>query len=98
MRVFLLANDITKWSASFLDPIWAEHHVGPARVSGDIYLDACPPPFQTEDIASIPGVRSIRPVAFDGPPVVAPPIHSWHLGSGNRRGGEPGWNKSLRVG
>jgi UDP:flavonoid glycosyltransferase YjiC (YdhE family) len=58
---------------SFLEPIWAEHHVGPARVSGDIYLDACPPAFQTEDIASIPGVRSIRPVAFDGPPVVAPP-------------------------
>src|SRR5262245_5043441 len=48
---------------SFLAPIWAEHHVGPARLSGEIYLDACPPAFQTEDIASIPGVRSIRPVA-----------------------------------
>jgi UDP:flavonoid glycosyltransferase YjiC (YdhE family) len=50
-----------------LEPIWAQYGAGPARVSGDVYLDACPPAFQTAAVASIPGVRPIRPVAFDGP-------------------------------
>jgi UDP:flavonoid glycosyltransferase YjiC (YdhE family) len=50
-----------------LEPIWAQYGAGLAQESGDVYLDACPPAFQTAAVASIPGVRSIRPVAFDGP-------------------------------
>jgi UDP:flavonoid glycosyltransferase YjiC (YdhE family) len=42
------------------------------RTSGAVYLDACPPPYQTPDIHSIPGVLTVRPVPFDGPPSVVP--------------------------
>jgi UDP:flavonoid glycosyltransferase YjiC (YdhE family) len=41
-----------------------------ARRVGDLYLDACPPPFQTPDIGDIARetpVRSVAPSTFDGP-------------------------------
>jgi hypothetical protein len=57
---------------SFLDPIWSEHGAGPVQLSGDVYLDACPPGFQTDDVTSITGLRPIRPMVFDGPAALPP--------------------------
>jgi UDP:flavonoid glycosyltransferase YjiC (YdhE family) len=56
-----------------MGPIWAAHHAGAPRLTGEVYLDACPPAFQGEAVAAIRGVRSIRPVAYDGPPTPPPP-------------------------
>jgi UDP:flavonoid glycosyltransferase YjiC (YdhE family) len=53
-------------------PIWERHDAGPPRLRGEIYLDACPPPFQTDAIDTIDNVRPIRPVPFDGPPTTPP--------------------------
>jgi UDP:flavonoid glycosyltransferase YjiC (YdhE family) len=56
-----------------LEPIWAEHLPGrPARTAGELYLDACPAPLQSDEIAEIEGVLAVRPVPFDGPPVDGP--------------------------
>jgi UDP:flavonoid glycosyltransferase YjiC (YdhE family) len=55
-----------------MEPIWAQHHADAPRLRGEIYLDACPPPFQTDAIDTITGVRPIRPVPFDGPPTSPP--------------------------
>jgi UDP:flavonoid glycosyltransferase YjiC (YdhE family) len=58
-----------------LAPIWEAHGVsGPAVTSGQVYLDACPPPYQTSDVADIPGVTSVKPVPFDGPDT---PVPGW---------------------
>ncbi|MDQ3679876.1 MAG: glycosyltransferase [Actinomycetota bacterium] len=57
-----------------LDDVWSAFgHVPPARMWGDHYLDCCPPPLQTSDIATIAGVIAVRPSPFDGPPVAPPP-------------------------
>jgi hypothetical protein len=61
-------------SLALLEPIWAAFGAGDPRVFGAHYLDACPPAFQNEAVGSIPDVRPIRPVPFDGPPAVIP---SW---------------------
>lgn len=53
----------TEW----LQPLWEQVGLGPARMVGDCYLDSCPPPLQTPDIAAVPNVHPVRPVAFDGP-------------------------------
>jgi UDP:flavonoid glycosyltransferase YjiC (YdhE family) len=58
---------------NLLQPIWNQYTTADPRLSGAVYLDACPPPFQTDSIHSIPGVRPIRPVSFDGPQTDAPP-------------------------
>ncbi len=56
-----------------LIPVWAAHLPGqPARTAGEIYLDACPAPLQSDEIAEIEGVIPVRPVPFDGPPVDGP--------------------------
>ena len=57
---------------SLLQPIWARHDAGRPRLSGERYLDACPPPFQSEALRSIDGVEAIRPVPFDGPSTSPP--------------------------
>lgn len=43
------------------------------RLYGDVYLDCCPPPLQTNDIEGVGGVRIVRPTLFDGPPAPPPP-------------------------
>jgi UDP:flavonoid glycosyltransferase YjiC (YdhE family) len=59
---------------TLLEPIWAANGVTtPARTSGDRYLDACPPAFQSKAIDSISSVVPIRPVMFDGPSTSEPP-------------------------
>jgi UDP:flavonoid glycosyltransferase YjiC (YdhE family) len=58
---------------NLLAPIWHQHTTAAPSLSGFVYLDACPPPFQTDSIRSIPDVRPVRPVSFDGPPADAPP-------------------------
>jgi UDP:flavonoid glycosyltransferase YjiC (YdhE family) len=55
-----------------LEPLWAETVGERPRLWGDMYLDACPPPFQTDEVRSIPNVQPVRPLAFDGPPSSAP--------------------------
>ena len=60
-----------------LAPIWAANDLsGPPVTSGQVYLDACPPPYQTSDIADIPGVTPVQPVPFDGPDT---PVPGWLL-------------------
>lgn len=56
-----------------LEPIWAEHGATGPRTTGDLYLDACPPAFQTAAVEVVPEVRAVRPVGFDGPPADPPP-------------------------
>jgi UDP:flavonoid glycosyltransferase YjiC (YdhE family) len=59
-----------------LDPIWQRFLPGsPPRRVGGLYLDACPPQFQTadlEEIARTARVVAIRPSLFDGPPAEPP--------------------------
>jgi UDP:flavonoid glycosyltransferase YjiC (YdhE family) len=59
-------------SARFLQPIWDDAGAGEARYFGDLYLDACPPAFQSSAVEAIPNRRLIRPVLFDGPAVAVP--------------------------
>ena len=56
-----------------LSPIWAANGIEHlTRTSGDVYLDSCPPSYQSNEIRSIPGVVPIRAVVFDGPPSPLP--------------------------
>jgi UDP:flavonoid glycosyltransferase YjiC (YdhE family) len=59
-----------------LDPLWDRWLPGtPARRTGELYLDACPPPFQTDALAAIARstpVMTVRPGTFDGPPEPPP--------------------------
>lgn len=49
-------------------PIWARYLPETApRTTGQMYLDSCPPPMQSEDIANIQNVVTVRPSTFDGP-------------------------------
>jgi UDP:flavonoid glycosyltransferase YjiC (YdhE family) len=47
-------------------PLWRELLDRPAQVTGDMYLDTCPPPLQSADVATIPAVTVVRPEPFDG--------------------------------
>ena len=38
---------------------------GVGGFNGELYLDICPPGFQQPDIADVPRVQPLRPVAFD---------------------------------
>ncbi len=59
-----------------LGPLWAEllGDAAPAEPStvGDLYLDACPPPFQLGGLRGIGRVSTVRGVPFDGPPGATP--------------------------
>lgn len=65
--------DQRKVFRDLLEPIWSEHGAVDVRDTGMVYLDACPPMFQTEAIDSITGVRPIQALPFDGPPTPPPP-------------------------
>ncbi len=58
-------------AARALGPIWGRYLPGSApRRVGERYLDACPPPLQTPDLADIARdarVIAVRPGLFDGP-------------------------------
>ena len=56
-----------------LGPLWAERTTATPRITGDLYLDACPPAFQQSAAGSIPEVHAVRPTGFDGPPAARPP-------------------------
>lgn len=60
-----------RFATSALAEIWQGYLPGsPPRRFGELYLDACPPPFQTADldqIAQATGVVTVRPGTFDGP-------------------------------
>lgn len=71
------ARSIEDWEflAELLAPLWeSQLRDGFASTTGDMYLDACPPPFQSDDIDAIPNVVAVRPVLFDGPSAKPP---SW---------------------
>ncbi len=59
-----------------LAPVWDRYLPGsPPRREGQLYLDACPAPFQTDDLAGIARttrVEAVGPALFDGPPAPAP--------------------------
>jgi UDP:flavonoid glycosyltransferase YjiC (YdhE family) len=61
-----------------LEPIWHRHGLGStSRRVGQLYLDACPPQFQTADLADIgrtTRVVKVRPGQFDGPPAEPPAL------------------------
>ena len=63
-------------AAQLLASSWAEHHCGwPARTTGDLYLDACPPALQEHDtISRISNVITVRPVSFTLPPLAGTPL------------------------
>jgi UDP:flavonoid glycosyltransferase YjiC (YdhE family) len=56
-----------------LATLWREFTAEEPRLTGDMYLDGCPPAFQTDAVREIPNVRATRPIAFDGPPAPPPP-------------------------
>lgn len=62
--------ELRERAAELLAPVWDAAIPGAhARTTGDLYLDACPPPFQTGAIAAVAAtVLPVRPVLFDGPP------------------------------
>ena len=62
--------ELRERAAELLAPVWdAAIPGGHARTTGNLYLDACPPPFQTGAIAAVAAtVLPVRPVLFDGPP------------------------------
>lgn len=66
--------ELRNHAAGLLAPVWDSAMPGArARTTGDLYLDACPPPFQTGAIAAVAGpVIAIRPLLFDGPPAEPP--------------------------
>ena len=67
-------------SLATLQAIWDRRAPGrAARRVGEVYLDACPGPFQTDDIEPIAGtaqVVHVRPGLFDGPPESPAPFLS----------------------
>ncbi|MDX6488124.1 MAG: hypothetical protein QOK13_739 [Gaiellaceae bacterium] len=66
--------ELRERAAELLAPVWDAAIPGArARTTGDLYLDACPPPFQTGAIAAVGDpVLPVRPVLFDGPPADPP--------------------------
>ena len=57
-----------------LEEVWRSFgRTEQTRLYGDTYLDSCPPPLQTDSIASVDGVRTVRPTIFDGPNQAPPP-------------------------
>jgi UDP:flavonoid glycosyltransferase YjiC (YdhE family) len=59
-----------------LGPLWERTGaaaVREPRVTGDLYLDACPPPFQLGGLRGVENAVPVRAVPFDGPAQAAPP-------------------------
>ena len=67
-------RELRERAAELLTPVWAAEVPGAhVRTVGDLYLDACPPQFQTDAIAAAgDNVVSVRPMLFDGPPTDPP--------------------------
>ena len=62
-------------AGELLAPLWTTHCPGVAvRTTGCLYLDACPPPFQTGQIAELDNVVQVQPVPYDG---VADDLPPW---------------------
>jgi len=57
-----------------LSEVWERFGAaGPARQTGELYLDACPPLLQHPDAAGLlPRIVPVHPVGFDGPPESPP--------------------------
>jgi UDP:flavonoid glycosyltransferase YjiC (YdhE family) len=67
-----LPGDARRRAEEGVAPLWREHVGRPARVTGDLYLDACPPPLQSADVGPVPAVTAVRAEPFDGPPSPLP--------------------------
>lgn len=57
-----------------LAPLWARSGAAELtpRTTGELYLDACPPPYQLGGLRGLDRVEPVRAVPFDGPPQRAP--------------------------
>ncbi|HWC10770.1 MAG TPA: glycosyltransferase [Acidimicrobiales bacterium] len=74
-------------SAEVVAPLWAEWGVQPGPLGGmfrHLYLDICPPSFQSPDVALAPSRQPVRPVPFDTVP--------FDTAAG---GGRPSWGGDL---
>jgi UDP:flavonoid glycosyltransferase YjiC (YdhE family) len=61
-------------AVSRLTPLWEQHagssggtEAAEPRTTGQLYLDACPPPFQLGGLRGVAPVLTVRGVPFDGP-------------------------------
>jgi UDP:flavonoid glycosyltransferase YjiC (YdhE family) len=70
--------DARQVATDALAGLWQQLVDKPARVTGELYLDACPPPLQSAAVRSIPAVMAVRPEPFDGP-VLPLPARLHHL-------------------
>jgi UDP:flavonoid glycosyltransferase YjiC (YdhE family) len=61
--------ELRERAAELLAPVWHATKPGARpRTTGSVYLDACPPPFQTGAISAVgDAVVPVKPVLFDGP-------------------------------
>jgi UDP:flavonoid glycosyltransferase YjiC (YdhE family) len=54
-----------------LTPLWREHFGADSdvepRTTGQLYLDACPPPYQLGGLRGVAPITTVRGVPFDGP-------------------------------
>jgi UDP:flavonoid glycosyltransferase YjiC (YdhE family) len=66
--------ELRERAAELLAPLWEAATPGAhPRTTGTVYLDACPPSFQTGAIAAVGGtVVAVRPMLFDGPRAAPP--------------------------
>ena len=72
-------------AAELVAPTWGDWGVDPGPLGGMfrlLYLDLCPPGFQSEMIGRVPVSRPLRPVTFDNPRGERPPAWLDQLGPG----------------
>lgn len=68
--------EVRRRATAVIEPIAAARDVqnpGVGGLNGELYLDICPPGFQRSEIADVPRVQPLRPVAFDAMPDGDPP-------------------------
>ena len=66
----LQPREFWELSADVVAPTWRDRGVEPGPLGGmfrHLYLDVCPPSFQSPDITLVPARQLLRPVPFDTP-------------------------------
>ena len=66
----LQPREFWELSAEVVTPLWREAGVQPGPLGGmfrHLYLDVCPPSFQSPEIGLVPARHPLRPVPFDTP-------------------------------
>ncbi len=68
--------DVRRRATAAIAPVAARRGVanpGVGGLNGELYLDVCPPGFQLPEIAEVPRVQALRPVALDEAPDIELP-------------------------